>query len=61
MKRPSPPWRLATHRFDIHLRELAQQHGTRHGMLNAFDQIFQAAIKAGHTQDDLAVLNKFLR
>jgi hypothetical protein len=30
-------------------------------MLNAFDQVFQAAIKAGHAQDDLAVLNQFMR
>jgi hypothetical protein len=44
-----------------HLRELAQEHGTRRGMLNAFDQVFQAAIKAGHAQDDLAVLNQFMR
>jgi hypothetical protein len=28
---------------------------------DAFDQLFQAAIKAGHAHDDFAVLSKFMR
>lgn len=44
-----------------YLLELSKEHGIRRAMLDAFDQIFQAAIKAGHAQDDFAVLSKFMR
>lgn len=43
------------------LIEMAKERGLRHAMLDSFDQIFQAALKAGHAQDDLAVLHKFMR
>lgn len=44
-----------------YLLELSKEHGTRRAMLDAFDQIFEAAIKVGHAQDDFAVLSKFMR
>ena len=44
-----------------HLLELCKEHGLNRAVPDAFDQIFQAAIKAGHGQDDFAVLNKFMR
>jgi 3-hydroxyisobutyrate dehydrogenase-like beta-hydroxyacid dehydrogenase len=44
-----------------YLLELCKQHGIRHAVLDGFDQIFRTAIKAGHAQDDFAVLNKFMR
>ena len=44
-----------------HLLELCKEQGIHHAVPDAFDQLFQAAIKAGHAQDDFAVLNKFMR
>jgi len=44
-----------------HLLELCHMHGIHHTVLDGFNQLFQAAIKAGHSQDDFAVLNKFMR
>jgi 3-hydroxyisobutyrate dehydrogenase-like beta-hydroxyacid dehydrogenase len=44
-----------------HLLELCKERGIPHAVPNAFEQPFQAAIKAGHAQDDFAVLNKFMR
>jgi 3-hydroxyisobutyrate dehydrogenase-like beta-hydroxyacid dehydrogenase len=44
-----------------HLLELCKEHGLNRAVPDAFDQLFQAAIKAGHSQDDFAVLNKFMR
>jgi 3-hydroxyisobutyrate dehydrogenase-like beta-hydroxyacid dehydrogenase len=44
-----------------HLLELSKEHGIHHAALDAFEQIFKAAIRAGHAQDDFAILNKFMR
>jgi len=44
-----------------HLLELCKEHGLNRAVPDAFGQLFQAAIKAGHGQDDFAVLNKFIR
>jgi len=44
-----------------HLLELCKERGIPHAVPDAFEQAFQAAIKAGHAQDDFAVLNKFMR
>ena len=41
--------------------ELCKERGIPHAVPEAFEQLFQAAIKAGHAQDDFAVLNKFMR
>jgi 3-hydroxyisobutyrate dehydrogenase-like beta-hydroxyacid dehydrogenase len=43
------------------LIELCKEHGINRAVPDAFDQIFQAAIKAGQGQDDFAALNKFMR
>jgi 3-hydroxyisobutyrate dehydrogenase-like beta-hydroxyacid dehydrogenase len=43
------------------LIELCRDRGIHRGLPEAFDQILQAAIRAGHAQDDFAVLGKFLR
>lgn len=44
-----------------HLLELCKEHGLNRAVPNAFDQLFQVAVKAGHAQDDFAVLSKFMR
>jgi hypothetical protein len=44
-----------------HLLELCKEHGIRHSVLSGFDQIFQAAVEAGHVQHDFAVLRRFMR
>ena len=44
-----------------HLLELCKQHGIHRAVADGFDQLFRAAIKAGHGQDDFAVLNTFMR
>lgn len=43
------------------LIEQSNDAGIDHGMLDAFDRVFQQAVDAGHSKDDLAVLNKFMR
>jgi 3-hydroxyisobutyrate dehydrogenase-like beta-hydroxyacid dehydrogenase len=56
---------LAT--VDVHyvalraLLDLCKERGIHHAVPDAFDQLFQAAIKAGHAHDDFAVLNNFMR
>jgi 3-hydroxyisobutyrate dehydrogenase-like beta-hydroxyacid dehydrogenase len=53
--------------IDVHhvalraLLELCGERGIQQAVPNAFDQLFQVAIKAGHAQDDFAVLSKFMR
>jgi 3-hydroxyisobutyrate dehydrogenase-like beta-hydroxyacid dehydrogenase len=44
-----------------HLLELCKEHGIHSGVPDAFDQILQAAVKAGHGPDDFAALIKVLR
>ena len=44
-----------------HLLELCKERGIKRAVPDAFDELFQAAIKAGHGQDDFAVLSKFTR
>ncbi len=44
-----------------HLLELCEDRGIKRPVPQAFDELFQAAIKAGHGQDDFAVLSKFMR
>ena len=44
-----------------HLLELCKERGIKRAVPEAFDELFQAAIKAGHGQDDFAVLNNFMR
>jgi 3-hydroxyisobutyrate dehydrogenase-like beta-hydroxyacid dehydrogenase len=44
-----------------HLLELCKEHRTHSGVPDAFDQLFRAAVKAGHGTDDFAVLINFLR
>jgi hypothetical protein len=44
-----------------HLLELCKEHEIHHAVPDAFGQLFQAAIKAGHAQDDFAILSKFMR
>jgi hypothetical protein len=44
-----------------HLLELCREHGIPHGVPDAWNEIFQAALAAGHGQDDFAVLQKFMR
>jgi 3-hydroxyisobutyrate dehydrogenase-like beta-hydroxyacid dehydrogenase len=44
-----------------HLLELCRERGIHRAVPDAFDQLFQAAINAGHAQDDFAVLSKFMR
>jgi 3-hydroxyisobutyrate dehydrogenase-like beta-hydroxyacid dehydrogenase len=44
-----------------HVLELCEEHGIHRAVPDAFDQLFRAAIKAGHAQDDFAVLYKFMR
>ncbi len=44
-----------------HLLELCKERSIPHAMPDIFEQPFQAAIKAGHAQDDFAVLSKFMR
>jgi 3-hydroxyisobutyrate dehydrogenase-like beta-hydroxyacid dehydrogenase len=41
--------------------ELCKERGIHHAVPDAFDQLFQAAIKAGHAEDDFAVLSNFMR
>ena len=43
-----------------YLVELCKEHGINRAMPDAFEQLFQAAIRAGHGEDDFAVLNKFM-
>ena len=43
------------------LLELCRERGIHQAVPDAFDQLFQAAINAGHAQDDFAVLSKFMR
>jgi 3-hydroxyisobutyrate dehydrogenase-like beta-hydroxyacid dehydrogenase len=43
------------------LLELCRERGIHRAVPDAFDQLFQAAINAGHAQDDFAVLSKFMR
>ncbi|MPZ20598.1 MAG: hypothetical protein GEV06_22200 [Luteitalea sp.] len=43
------------------LMDLCKERGISQVVPNAFDQLFRAAIKAGHAQDDFAVLSKFMR
>jgi hypothetical protein len=38
------------------LLELCKERGIRHAVPDAFDQLLQAAIKAGHAHDDFAVV-----
>jgi len=42
------------------LLELCRERGVHRAVPEAFDQLFQAAIEAGHAQDDFAVLSKFM-
>jgi 3-hydroxyisobutyrate dehydrogenase-like beta-hydroxyacid dehydrogenase len=44
-----------------HLLELCKEHGVNRAVPDTFDQLFQEATKAGHGQDDFAVLSKFMR
>jgi 3-hydroxyisobutyrate dehydrogenase-like beta-hydroxyacid dehydrogenase len=44
-----------------HLLELCKEHGIHSGVPDAFDQLFQAAVKAGHGPDDFAALINVLR
>lgn len=44
-----------------HLLELCREHGLHHAVPGAFNQLLQAAVKAGHAQDDFAILHKFMR
>jgi 3-hydroxyisobutyrate dehydrogenase-like beta-hydroxyacid dehydrogenase len=44
-----------------HLLELCKERGIKRVVPEAFDELFQAVINAGHGQDDFAVLNKFMR
>lgn len=44
-----------------HLLELCEERGIHHAVPAAFDQLFQAALQAGHAQDDFAVLHKFMK
>ncbi|WNG32770.1 NAD(P)-dependent oxidoreductase [Archangium violaceum] len=44
-----------------HLLELCKEHRIHHAVPAAFDQLFQAALQAGHAQDDFAVLHKFMK
>jgi 3-hydroxyisobutyrate dehydrogenase-like beta-hydroxyacid dehydrogenase len=56
---------LAT--VDVHyvalraLIELCKERGIGHAVPDTFERFFQAAIRAGHAQDDFAVLYKFMR
>ena len=43
------------------LLELCKERGIHQAVPDAFDQLFKAAINAGHAQDDFAVLSKFMR
>jgi NADPH-dependent reductive aminase-like, C-terminal domain len=43
------------------LLELCRERGINQAVPDAFDQLFQPAINAGHAQDDFAVLSKFMR
>ena len=45
----------------LHLIEVCKEHGIHRAVPDAFDQIFRAAVEAGHGQDDFAVLDKFMR
>ncbi|MFP2923816.1 NAD(P)-dependent oxidoreductase [Pyxidicoccus sp. 3LG] len=44
-----------------HLLELTREHGIHRAVPEAFDQLLQAAMKAGHGKDDFAVLSTFMR
>lgn len=44
-----------------HLLALCKEHGINRAVPDAFDQLLQAAAKAGHGQEDFAVLAKFMR
>jgi 3-hydroxyisobutyrate dehydrogenase-like beta-hydroxyacid dehydrogenase len=44
-----------------HLLELCKEGGIKRAVPEAFDELFHAAIRAGHGQDDFAVLNNFMR
>lgn len=53
---------LETHNVALRaLLELCKERGINRAVPDAFDQLFQAAIEAGHAQDDFAVLSKFMR
>ena len=43
------------------LLELCQDRGIYRAVPDAFGQLFQVAVKAGHAQDDFAILSKFMR
>jgi 3-hydroxyisobutyrate dehydrogenase-like beta-hydroxyacid dehydrogenase len=43
------------------LLDLCRERGIHRAVPDAFDQLFQAAINAGHAKDDFAVLSKFMR
>jgi hypothetical protein len=53
--------RRCTLRGASSLLELCKERGIRHAVPDAFDQLLQAAIKAGHAHDDFAVFSKFMR
>lgn len=44
-----------------HLLELCKERGLHRAVPEAFDQLFQSAIRAGHGQDDFAALTQFMR
>jgi 3-hydroxyisobutyrate dehydrogenase-like beta-hydroxyacid dehydrogenase len=43
------------------LLELCRERGIYRAVPDAFGQLFQAAVNAGHAQDDFAILSKFMR
>jgi 3-hydroxyisobutyrate dehydrogenase-like beta-hydroxyacid dehydrogenase len=44
-----------------HLFELCREHGIDRAVPDAFDRLFQAAVEAGHGQDDFASLIQVMR
>ncbi|MCP3140397.1 NAD(P)-dependent oxidoreductase [Pyxidicoccus xibeiensis] len=44
-----------------HLLELTREHGIHSAVPDAFEQLFQAAIRAGQGREDFAVLSTFMR
>ncbi|RKH08626.1 NAD(P)-dependent oxidoreductase [Corallococcus sp. CA047B] len=44
-----------------HLLELCKERGLHRAVPEAFDQLFQAALRTGHGQDDFAALTRFMR
>lgn len=45
----------------LHLIEVCKEHKIHHAVPDAFDQLFRAAVEAGHGQDDFSVLSTFMR